>query len=45
MNKNVPKKMASIIKIMKKDVKELLQLFFSCSSVFLNSTCRLSRFR
>ena len=45
INKNVLKNMASIMKIMKHDVKELLQLRFSCSSVFFSSTCRPSRFR
>ena len=45
INKNVPKKIASIMKIMKHDVNELLQLLFSCSSVFFSSTCRPSRFR
>ena len=45
INKNVPKNIANIIKIMKHDVKELLQLRFSCSSDFFSSTCRPFRFR
>lgn len=38
-------KMESMIAIIKQDVKELLQLLFSCSSVFFSSTCNESKFR